>query len=78
MVSRDPSKAGTKELQVWGSSREITLVDAKILKQARNGSAHGLNGKLMMATIDNDDDVIREIPSIVSNISSPWVKVESV
>jgi hypothetical protein len=76
-ISRNPSKVGTKELQVGSSSREITLVDAKILKQARNGSAHGVNGNLLTTLIDNDINVIREVANIVSKISSPRIKVQS-
>jgi hypothetical protein len=76
-VGRDPSKVGTTELQVWRTSRNITFVNADFLDQTRDGSEHRSDGKLLMAMIDDEVDVIRDIARVVAGSSSVWVKVKS-
>jgi hypothetical protein len=76
MIGRDPAKVGTKKFQVGSAGRKIVLVDAKVVKQARNGSEHRLDSELLATAVDDEVNVIREVPGIATGISGMRVKIQ--
>jgi hypothetical protein len=75
-IGRDPAKVGTKKFQVGSAGRKIVLVDAEVVKQARNGSEHRLDSELLATAVDDEVDGIREVPGIATGISGMRVKVQ--
>ena len=77
-INRDPAKIGAKELQTGNASRNIAFVDAKIMEQKEKVSTHRLKCKLLTTMVDDEIDVVREVTRVVTSLSGPRVKVESV
>jgi hypothetical protein len=57
-IDGNPSEVGTKELEIWNTGRNVTLVNVKVVERKGKVSSHERNGNFLATMIDDEINVV--------------------